>query len=372
MILQIIIVACTAYLVILTCLSRVGQSRRSEIPLNENHPYVKRQGDFPLCVDQLIDATEIDQWTKENYLTRSGSPDLSNELSEIINGVELYLSPQPIFRAAHTVSFSFFERQDISIHYMINDPRDRLCPHPAIRELYFLNLFRGRNVSPDPIGISRALSPYTAGVKTSFSRQAMQSAAVGYVLMGIHDQTLYEYFKEYSRDFHSKTYGLKNSIMLGIELLEIVQTVHSRQIVHGRISMHSFVSVEPTGGACSFRLINWRHAYRVTTRDDSLFVPVDVPQTPWEFLGIRPSFRDDVFGIFVIMSTLISGFDCMKILTFDRMKHGDIFCQQNLRATNIYNRLTNVLNQYVGRAERGAHIDILGIVDELRNIVKTL
>ncbi len=62
-------------------------------------------------------------------------------------------------------------------------------------------------------------------------------------------------------------------IKYGIELLEIVRTVHSRQVVHGMISMHSFVSVEPSGGACSFRLINWRYAYRVTNRDESLFVP---------------------------------------------------------------------------------------------------
>ena len=383
MVFQIALAAFIAYIVVLSLWPRssrivelenlVGYKASSALKQN----YIPDMPDGPhLYFDQI----DIDKWLEKSGLFVEGPMDLSSIDSELINGTRLYLSQQPIFRTENTVSFSLFERPDMSIHYMIRNPNDSEGFHPVYREMYYLSMFRGHGVSPAPIGVSRRLAPFKPTIKTSFANPITDSSAViGFVLMENHDHTLVQYFRDYTRDFNTMSYGFRNSILLGVELLEILNTVHSRQIVHGSVSMSSIVLMESDRGP--IRLINWRRAYRVTTGHTSPprgANPIRSPQTPWEIEGFRPSFRDDVFRVFMIISTLINGMKSTQMLSYDQIKKGEIFCPigcyVHLRATSLYNQLHSILDRYVVRHATNdidRHIDIIGIVDELQNILRS-
>ena len=324
----------------------------------------------------FVDEIDIVEWLKQNKYTVDGPPDLLNHQSERINGSIVSLSHVPIFRTVNTVSFSVFERLDISVHYMAEDVLEERRAHPCIRELYFLSLFRGLGVAPAPIGVSGSMVDYKPSLKTSFARSIPSASKIGYIVMENHDVTLLQYFRDFIADFLTPSYGFRNSIVLGIELLRSLNTVHSRQIVHGSVSMSSAVLMETPGSPV--RLINWRRAYRVTGQQPvRVQTRLDSPQTVWEIEGYRSSFRDDVFRVFMIMSILINGLNSWKNLSFDELKHGEIFCPNgcyvHLRSTNLYNRLHSIVKRYVtvpARAEVDVHIDIIGIIDELENILK--
>jgi hypothetical protein len=194
--------------------------------------------------------------------------------------------------------------------------------------------------------------------------------------MGAHDITLRQYMEEFLQDFSAHSYGVANSILLGIELLEILEKVHDQLVVHGSISMDSFVTVHVTD-SLDFRLINWHCAYRED--EDPPCIIGTRGQTPWEIIrASRVSYRDDVYRVFLIISNIIHGTDMMEHLSNHAIMNGLIFTPPGgskffyLRSSHhIYSELEDILRKYVLKTSIDERIDIIGIITELRNIVNT-
>jgi hypothetical protein len=322
------------------------------------------------CSNAFDENSDLSVWEQETNLCIDSAPALNDSFSEVVNGTILSVSQEPLFSLPGTVALYFFERSDITIHYMAKIASDESCHHPVVRESYFLDKLKHLNVSPTPMGMSRGFSLCVPGIKCSFSSKVDYSTSVGYVIMSAHGSTLGQYFTDYCRDFEKKEYGVRDAILLGIELLELINTVHAQQIVHGSVSLHSFVSVD-SGDTLKFQLINWRNAYRVAGHLRLHQRRTDNPFTPWEVHNLRPSYRDDVFRVFIVIAFLLRGQESFGRITRDELESGDIFCPTgSLRSPEkSCVKLQNVLKRFVF-VSIDVRIDIPSLVEELKNYLR--
>lgn len=335
-----------------------------------------RNSDGVTASPKVPSTVHNEPYSRTELWTRFDAPDLGDSLTEKLGDDWVDIWQIPLIRGEHVVAFSVFERNDLTIHYMVQDGSDTASDHPILCEFRFLTLFRGLDVALDPIGISRNYSSYIPSLKTIFTAPVTPSSQVGYIVMGAHDITLRQYMEEFLQDFSAHSYGLENSILLGIELFEILEKVHDQQVVHGSISIDSFVTVHVTD-SLDLRLIDWRCAYQQD--EDPPCIIETRGQTPWEIIrASRVSYRDDVYRVFLIISNIIHGTDMMEHLSNHAIMNGLIFTPPGgskffyLRSSHhAYSELEVILRKYVLKTSIDARIDIIGIITELRNIVNT-
>ena len=191
--------------------------------------------------------------------------------------------------------------------------------HPLLRDYIFLQRLAGTDVSPSanylspPVRFPASVTPKTAFGMHPAARASCagnEVAEVRFMVMERVPWTLDRLVRDLERI--GRRLPLKHAIHMMASLVETVQRLHSRDIVHGDVHWGN-VAVVNHGDAQTINLIDFGSAMFV---DEMERLPV-MARDPgsythcffshWNIEGYRFSYRDDVYKALLVGAFLING-----------------------------------------------------------------
>jgi serine/threonine protein kinase len=196
--------------------------------------------------------------------------------------------------------------------------------HPLTREYWFLKFLGDLEVSPKVFSLSQSvIRSQTSTAKTSSLEmmahegactKSPEKAQFRYLIMERVGESLHSYLKR--PDVGGKV-SVKRALELGIEMMALLEKVHSRGVVHGDIFQRNVCFKDDR-----LVLIDFGRAMLVHNAPPLARVDGEIHLFPlfslWEMLGYRASFRDDVFRVLQLMAVLMNGskyVDAMDLLS---------------------------------------------------------
>ncbi len=241
-----------------------------------------RKAPMPLIEEDLIEAVPavVDESTRVN-------------LGSLIGG------------SASSRVFSIKEHPEWAIKYQ-SDCEERKSIHPLTREFWMLKRIERLGISPRAIAVSDGayFTPKHTRLTSKTDTEVLQECSktfptFRYLIMDRVEESLHAFVKR------TGPLPVKDAISLGIDLISALEKIHALNIVHGDIFQRN-VCFDSTG---KLVLIDFGRALIVTGASPiarrglsffSLF-------SPWEMMGYRASFRDDLFRVLQLMGFLMNG-----------------------------------------------------------------
>lgn len=219
--------------------------------------------------------------------------------------------------------FSIAGNPNLAIKYQ-SDCGERRSMHPLTREYWFLKYLEDLDVSPKVYSLSQSVvRSQTSTAKTSSLEmmadkgacmKSPDKAQFRYLIMERVGESLHSYLK---RPYLGGKVSVKRAFELGIEMMALLEKVHSRGVVHGDIFQRNVCFKDDKLVLIDFgRAMLVHHAPPLARVDSEIYLfPLF---SLWEMLGYRASFRDDVFRVLQLMAVLMNGskyVDAMDLLS---------------------------------------------------------
>lgn len=206
-------------------------------------------------------------------------------------------------------------RPDLLMKYQTDSPLDGILIHPLLTDFWFLQAVEHLGISPRPFAVSSPVHlPERAALKTMFQMKPVErrthsvlGAMVRYSIMERGGLSLHAYMQTRP----DKHVGFKESIQIGIKLLNLVRRLHDDGgIVHGDLHTGNFVF--RSADAEDFWIIDYGAAYYIADFPENTRVRPDRSWihgmfTPWEIEGFKPGRRDDVFKVILAVAWIMNG-----------------------------------------------------------------
>lgn len=209
---------------------------------------------------------------------------------------------EPVIVKFHTDCFS------------LDDEVDRLI-HPLAREYWFMKAIEPLGIAPRALTLSKPVAmpeaAATCSARIAFNLKSdrwalchARGAQIRY-LTTTHGGTS---LSEISKTFPLRKLPLVRAMDIGIELIRILQKLHAVGVVHGDIHGGNVCEREGKLSLIDFgkALFVSQHGYSKDNMYGS-FTFNHAYLSPWEMLGFRPSFRDDVYRALLLVSFLVNG-----------------------------------------------------------------
>ena len=218
--------------------------------------------------------------------------------------------------------FSIASRPEFAIKYQTFPSKKgyQNHHHPVTLDYWFLRRIEKLGIAPKAIALSdkaevpsTSLSNLQAKTRmnaTSASTSTPTIYSVRYLIMDRTGPSIHRMLQGQK----SRAYSLKRAFALGLNLIELLEKLHSEEIVHGdihhgNICFASSFSSEQN----ALQLIDFGAARFVKISPNGVFeiarnrIAIHSMFSPFEMMGFRVSFRDDLFRAIQVTAGLVNG-----------------------------------------------------------------
>lgn len=229
-----------------------------------------------------------------------------------------------LFRQLQATIFSIQDIPDALLKYEINcDSLDEI--HPLVREALMLKLLEDSDIAPKLLYLSapeKFLFPRTVktDVELGFGEllkcAANKISAVRVIAMEHAGTSVHDFIQEGSIYHHGAS--LQQALQVTLDLLRILEVLHARGVAHGDIHPGNVVINESTG---KVKVIDFGRAFFAV---DFAGQPLTIRPafsymhclfSPWNLLGQRFGFRDDLYKAMHLLAVLLMGETFTKYCT---------------------------------------------------------
>ena len=221
-----------------------------------------------------------------------------------------------LFRQTQATIFSILDIPNALLKYEINcDSVDEI--HPLVREAVMLKLVEDLDIAPKLLYLSapeKFLLPRTVktevdlGLGGLLKCAAIRISAVRVIAMEHAGTSVHDFVREGAIYQHGTS--LHQALHITLDLLRILEVLHARGVAHGDIHPGNVVIEEGSG---KVKVIDFGRAFfAVDFADQPLTIRPALSYmhclfSPWNLLGQRFGFRDDLYKTMHLLGVLLMG-----------------------------------------------------------------
>jgi serine/threonine protein kinase len=221
-----------------------------------------------------------------------------------------------MFRQRQATIFALADRPDVLLKYEINCDSVHGI-HPLVREALMLNLLKDLDITPRFLYLSGPLKfslPLRIKTEVTLSDAALEKCAnhkrssVRVIAMENAGPSVNDYVGKGA--FGENGFPLHDALRITLDLLSIIEVLHSRGIVHGDVHPGNVVIKEDTG---KVKVIDFGRAFFSLDFEDkpvrirAPFSSMHCLFSHWNIEGDRFGFRDDLFKALHVLAVLLMG-----------------------------------------------------------------
>ena len=270
--------------------------------------------------------------TKANWRTLLEQLPLIDDNGKCIGAHIATLLFPPIFYSDYTTVFHIQNHPDKVIRYHVHGSSAQGPLDPTVLDYWMLKRIESANIAPKVYYYSAPLDPneynqkgdliedggYGKTVKTQLPERKLKEfkdirPSVRYALMDKVDLSIHKYIMSQPE----RRISFTDAIRICGQMIEILKTIHSMEIVHNDCHMGNFaihnnrVVIIDFGQA---KLMNKRELIDRGSRHEGDFI-LHPWISPWEMKRYPPSYRDDVYRVLLGMALGIHGDDYAHFLS---------------------------------------------------------
>ena len=256
---------------------------------------------------------EVDHMTGPRF-----APLLNYNYEEVplIDGtIETFLLGDLIAATSTSTIFEIQGKPDLVIKYQADCDRSDSI-HPLLRDAWFLGKLNDSGLVPSvlyispPTPLSMSLTPKTELVMkySERSKCVENNRTVRFMIFDKIETDVFHYVQDRGADF-------KNAIEVMIQLVRGLKIIHSHGVIHGDIHTGNvgIMKSKEDPGKANLVFIDFGLAFHIEEKIDTPDLEghylgyIHCLYSPWDLLGYRFSFRDDVFKVLMIGAYIMNG-----------------------------------------------------------------